>query len=148
MKCLQSYIYAIVMLCMLPVTHGLANSMSQKECDSLTIAAASLMSNRSKTASKEGLLNALPSLEQPPYKKNSAKYLLLQEMHTMVHEVFEHEALNPSVYMVFKGETCLKAMQGKPAPSYTDAYPELKVCADLSDNNEMIGCSMRAAEPN
>ena len=146
MKCVQSYVYVIVLLCMLPIKHGHAESMGQNECDSLTIAAASLMSNRSKTASKESLLNALPSLEQPPYKMNSAKYLMLQEMHTMVHEVFEHEAINPSVYMVFKGETCSKTMQGEPAPSYADAYPKLKVCTELPDNNEMIECSIRAAE--
>jgi len=126
----------------------IAESLGQHECESLTIAAASFMSSRVRGESKDSLLNRLPSLEQPPYKKSSAKYLLLIEMHQMVEEVFAHDELDATTYMVFKSESCLKKVQGQEVISYGVAYPQLKACSKLEFNDELTECSMKAAGAN
>lgn len=126
----------------------IAESLGQYECQSLAIAAASFMSSRVRGESKDSLLNRLPSLEQPPYKKNSAKYLLLIEMHQMVEEVFAHDELDATTYMVFKSESCLKKVQGQEVVSYEVAYPQLKACSKLEYNDELTECSMNAAGAN
>jgi|GEM_PF-4650773 len=126
----------------------IAESLGQHECESLAIAAASFMSSRVRGESKDSLLNRLPSLEQPPYKKSSAKYLLLIEMHQMVEEVFAHDELDATTYMVFKSESCLKKVQGQEVISYGVAYPQLKACSKLEFNDELTECSMKAAGAN
>lgn len=120
----------------------------QQECDSLTIAAASLMNSRNNGATKQGLLSALPSLKQSPYQKDSAKYLLLTKMYQMVEEVFAYDSLDATAYMIFKSESCIRNIQGEEVVSYENAYPELKLCGQLEANDELIECSMKAAGAN
>ena len=143
--------YILYLLIILTITSDLsvksiAEGLGQQECDSLAIAAASFMNNRSNGVSKQSLLSALPSLEQPPFKKQSAKYLLLTEMHQMVQEIFAHDSIDQTVYMVFKSETCIRKMQGQKVISYELAHPELQRCSELSSHQEQVKCSTKAAD--
>jgi len=119
----------------------LAETLGQQECDSLTIAAASFMTNRNNGISQKSMYSTLPPLEQPEYKKHSAKYLLLVEMYQMAQEVFDHDGIDATTYMIFKSEYCLHKMNGEQFIDYDTAYPKLKLCGDIKLNNELIECA-------
>ncbi len=141
----KNFIFFVLLIGTIISPASFAQGMGQQECDSLTVAAASMMNNRHNGATKQSVLNSLPSLDQPSDKKESAKYILLTELHQMAHEVFAHAAVDATVYMIFKSETCLKKIQGKTHVSYHSAHPLLEECSKMKSNDKRVKCSTDVA---
>jgi len=117
----------------------------QRDCERIGFAAASAVGDRARGATREQLLEVLPSLERSEARSDSSDHRVLKAMHEIVDEVFDYPPLNEAAYMVYKTESCYQAEWNGAAPKpFAEAHDALLACSTL-EHRELIACSLRAA---
>jgi hypothetical protein len=131
----------IILVLLMFSSNSFAKDEHLKACISLYKISASAINYMKQGKTKEELLAPLPArsvLEKNTNLKDG-RVLIGLSMHDIIDDIFAYEVLPISVYAPYTSEQCVRRAKKLPLLPFSDAYPLLKSCSLLNEQ-EHVTC--------